>query len=150
MKNIIFKQSLLKLFMLMACCLTLSAFTTRMGLDKYEIYLNSKLIMKQYVNAPLNLKMLQLDKAGNDDHLRIIYTHCTNKGVGTDRIIAIQDEKGNVLKKWTFENTEQAMEIPVKELVQVEKQNKNSRLSLHYAAQELHEGDMLLVAVRFK
>lgn len=150
MKNIVFKQSMLQLFMLVACCLTLSAVTTHRGLDRYEIYLNSKLILKQDVNAPLNLRMLQLDKADSKDLLRIIYIHCTNKGQGTNRGIAIQDEKGNILKKWTFENTTQAMEIPVKELLQVEKQNSSSRLSLHYAAQELHEGDMLLASVRFK
>jgi len=150
MKNSTFKQSMLTLCMLIACCLTLSAFTAYRGLDRYEIYLNSKLIMKQYVNAPLNLRMLQLDKANNDDQLRIIYTHCTDKSVGTDRVIAIQDEKGNILKKWTFDNTTKAMEIPVKELLQVEKQNNSNRLSLHYTAQELHEGDMLLASVQFK
>lgn len=150
MKNIVFKQSMLKLFVLAACCLTLSAFTAHRGLDRYEIYLNSKMILKQYVNAPLNLRMLQLDKANSGDHLRIIYTHCTNKGIGTNRGIAIQDEKGNMLKKWTFDDTTQAMDIPVKELLQIEKQNSSNRLSLHYTAQELHEGDMLLASVRFK
>jgi hypothetical protein len=150
MKHTTFKQPLLKLLALVVLCLVVFGFTADRGLDRYEIYLNSKLILKQAVNAPLDIRKLQLDKANDDDQLRIFYIHCTNKGIGTGRSISIKDEKGNVLKKWTFKDADKGMEISVKELLQVEKQHKGKDLSLHYVAQQLAEGDMLLASVRFK
>jgi hypothetical protein len=150
MKHTTFKQPLLKLLALVVLCIAIFSFTANRGLDSYEIYLNNKLILKQAVNAPLVLRKLQLDKANENDLLRIVYVHCTNKGVGTGRSISIRDEKGDVLKKWTFKDEDKGMEISVKDLLQVEKQHKGSDLSLHYVAQELHEGDMLLASVRFK
>jgi len=150
MKHTTFKQPLYRLFALIVLCLSMFSFTAERGLDRYEIYLNNKLILKQAVNSPLNLRKLQLSNSQSDDRLRIFYTHCTNKGVGTGRSIAIEDEKGNVLKKWTFKDDDKGMEIPVKELLQVEKKNADRELSLHYVAQELHEGDMMLASVQFK
>lgn len=150
MKHTTFKQSLYKLLALVILCIAVFGFTAERGLDRYEIYLNNKLILKQAVNAPLSLRKLQLSNANSNDHLRIFYTHCTNKGVGTGRSIAIEDEKGNVLKKWTFKDDDKGMEIPVKELLQVEKKNADRTLSLHYVAQELHEGEMMLASVKFE
>jgi hypothetical protein len=69
---------------------------------------------------------------------------------GTGRSIAIEDGKGNVLKKWAFKDIEMAMEIPVKELLQVEKQYADKILSLHYISQELAERNMLLASVLFE
>ena len=121
-------------------------FTAKRGLDSYEIYLNNKLILKQTVNQPLNLRMLQLGMAKETDQLRITYTHCQIKGAGTDRSIALKDEKGNTLKKWVFANTtgsDLKMTIVVKELLQLEKKNAKHELSLHYSARELPKGETL-------
>ncbi len=150
MKHTTFKQPLLKLLALVVLCIAVFGFTANRGLDRYEIYLNNKLILKQAVNDPLVLRKLQLDKANEDDRLRIVYIHCTNKGVGTGRSIVIKDEKGDVLKKWTFKDDEKNMEISVKELLQVEKQHKGGDLSLRYMAHELYEPEMLLASVKFK
>lgn len=146
MKQIKFNQSFIKMFTLITLCFTTFSFTTKFGLDSYEVYLNSKLILKQTVNQPLNLRMLQLGKAKETDQLHIIYTHCQNKGVGTDRSIALKDEKGNTLKKWVFANTTNSdltMTVAVKELLQLEKKNVKHELSLHYSAHELPKGEML-------
>lgn len=150
MKHTTCKQPLYRLLTLVILCITMFSFTAERGLDRYEIYLNNKLILKQAVNAPLDVRKLQLNDANANDRLRIFYTHCTNKGVGTGRSIAIEDEKGNVLKKWTFKDDDKGMEIPVKELLQVEKKKTNSGLSLHYVAHELYEGDMMLASVKFE
>lgn len=150
MKHTTFKQPVLKLLALVVLCVAVFGFTRDMGLDKYEIYLNNKLLLKQAVNAPLNLRKLQLTNAGSNDLLRIFYTHCSNQGIGSGRGIAIKDEKGNVLKNWTFKDADKGMEIPVKELQQVEKENGDKELRLHYVARELHEGDMMLASLRFE
>lgn len=148
MKHKAFRQAFLKLSMLAAVCFTAFGFTANFGLDSYEIYLNNKLILKQFVNQPVNLRKLQLDKANDRDELLIYYKHCTMEGAGTGRSIAIKDESGKILKKWEFSNSkgsDAGMVIPVKELLALEKQRGHDGLSLHYTAQELPKGEMLAV-----
>lgn len=150
MKNVTVKHQLSSLLATIILCLTAFAFTPHRGLDRYEIYLNNKLILKQAVNAPVNLRKLELGKADNNGLLRIFYTHCSNNGMGTSRSIVIKDGKGDVLKKWAFKNADKGMEISVKELLQVERRNRDKAISLHYIAQELPDEDMLLASVRFE
>jgi len=132
------------MFALITLSLAALSFTSKMGLDSFEIYLNSTLLLKQSVNQPLNLRVLQLDKAKDNDELRIKYKHCTLPGAGTDRSITLKNEKGTVLKKWTFANTtgsDLSMVIPVKELLQLEKNNTQQDLSLHYSSKELSKSE---------
>lgn len=146
MQHTTFKQVFIKIFTLVTLCFITFSFTSKLGLDSYEIYLNNKLLLKQSVNQPLSLRKLQLDHANNNDQLRIYYKHCEGNGVGTGRSIVIRDKKGNILKKWEFANatgSNTAMVIRVKELLQVERNNTNHDLSIHYTAQELPKGEML-------
>lgn len=145
MKPII-KEAMIKMFALITLSFTVFSFTTKLGLDSYEIYLNNKLILKQSVNQPLSLRILQLGKANDNDQLRINYKHCTLEGAGTGRTIVLKDEKGNTLKKWAFTNasgSDLSMVIPVKELLQLEKNNADHELSLQYTARELPKGETL-------
>ena len=140
------KEAMIKMFALITLSFTVFSFTTKLGLDSYEIYLNNKLILKQSVNQPLSLRILQLSKANDNDQLRINYKHCTLEGAGTDRTIVLKDEKGNTLKKWAFTNasgSDLSMVIPVKELLQLEKNNADHELSLQYTARELPKGETL-------
>ena len=137
---------MIKMFALITLSFTVFSFTTKLGLDSYEIYLNNKLILKQSVNQPLNLRILQLSQANDNDQLRINYKHCTVEGAGTDRTIVLKDEKGNTLKKWVFTNasgSDLSMVIPVKELLQLKKNNADHDLSLQYTARELPKGETL-------
>jgi len=146
MKPVTFSQTLIKLFALIALCFTAFSFTAKLGLDSYEIYLNNKLILKQSVNQPLNLRVLQLDKTNDKDQLRIKYKHCTLEGAGTNRSIVMKDEKGNTLKKWSFDDATGAdlsMTISVKELLQLQKDHAQHELSLSYTARELPKGETL-------
>ena len=148
MKTIKFNQAFIKVFTLITLCITAFSFTTKFGLDSYEIYLNNTLILKQTVNKPLSLRTLQLDKAKETDQLHIKYTHCSNNGVGTDRSIALKDEKGNSLKKWVFANatgSDFKMTIAVKELLQMQKTHGDHELTLVYNARELPKGEVLAV-----
>ncbi|WPU90914.1 hypothetical protein SNE25_16465 [Mucilaginibacter sabulilitoris] len=146
MKKSTINQTFIKVFTLIAFSFAALGFTTRFGLDGYEVYLNNKLLLKQYVNQPVNLRVLQLDKAKDNDELRIKYTHCSNKGAGTGRSIALKDEQGNTLKKWAFADaagSDLSMVVPVKELLQLEKKNAGHELSLYYTARELPKSEML-------
>ncbi|MBS0027166.1 hypothetical protein ACTJJ0_11555 [Chitinophaga sp. 22321] len=146
MKSTTFHQAYTRLFALIMLCFTAFGFTNYVGLDSYEIYLNNKLVLKQSVNQPLNLRVLQLGSAAPTDLLRITYKHCHTPNTGTDRSIVVQDENGNTLKKWTFANahdTDVSMTIPVKELLRLEKDHAARDLSLHYASRELPKGETL-------
>ncbi|WP_300600442.1 hypothetical protein [Niabella sp.] len=152
MQSTTFNRPFIKLFTLVVCCFTVLSFTTKLGLDRYEIYLNNKLLLQQSVNQPLSLRKLQLSKAGDNDQLRIYYRHCHAPNTGTNRSISIKDEAGRLLKKWSFANVtgpDQGMVIPVKELLQLERAHKQQDLSLYYAAHEL-SGEETLAALQFK
>ncbi len=127
-----------------------SAFTTRFGLDSYEIYLNNKLVQKQYVNQPLNLRVLALENAKESDNLQIAYTHCMNKGTGTARSLTLKDEKGVALFKWKFADGNNArMAVPVKELIHWQKKKAGDELSIYYIAHESEKEEMIS-KIRFK
>lgn len=146
MQHVKINQSFVRKFTLITLCLASLSFTAKFGLDSYEIYLNNKIILKQTVNQPLSLRVLQLKEANENDQLRIIYRHCSVTGAGTDRSLILKDKKGNTLKKWVFANTsgsDLSMSIAVKELWNLEKANARQELSLHYTARELPAGEML-------
>jgi hypothetical protein len=153
MKKIRFCRAFMVLFTLITIGFATLGFTTRFGLDSYEIYLNNKLLLKQAVNQPLNLRVLQLDKAKETDQLQIVYSHCMrNNGPGTGRSVALKDESGNILHKWVFADASGAnlkMTIAVKDLLQLDKKNVNHALSLYYASTELEKGEMISM-IRFK
>lgn len=152
MKKIRIDRALMLLFTLITLSFASLSFTSRFGLDKYEIYLNNKLLLKQSVNQPLNLRVLQLDNAKESDQLQIVYSHCMrNNGPGTGRSVALKDENGNTLHKWVFADatgTSLKMTIAVKDLLQLEKKNASHKLSLYYASNELEKGEMLSM-IRF-
>lgn len=130
----------------MAVMLLVASFFTALagGVDSYEIYLNNKLLLRQLVTQPLSLKSLPLDKANPNDQLVIYYSHCGTIGKG--RKIAIKNEAGRVVKEWTFANasgTKTGMTIPVKEMLQLQKQYAKNQLSLYYSSEQLPEGRML-------
>ena len=147
MKKIKMNQAVISLFTMFILGFPAFSFTPKFGLDSYSIYLNDKLILKQWVNQPLDLRVLPLRSAQETDQLRIHYNHCTIKnGAGTSRSVALQDEKGKVVKKWEFADatgSDLTMTIVIKELLQLEKTHAKQELSLVYTARELPKGEML-------
>ena len=138
------KQNLLVVLLSFIFCF--SAFTAKAGLDSYEIYLNDKLLVKQYVNQPLSLDNLGLNASNMNDRLVIHYSQCNvpNK-LGKSRSILVKDAKGNTVKKWNFADAKDGntgMIIPVKELLQLEK-SALSKLSLFYTAEGHATGQLL-------
>lgn len=136
----------MKLFALVALCLTAFSFNTNVGLDSYEIYLNKQLLLKQSVNQPLSLRKLQLENAKDKDQIRIYYRHCAEPGAGNDRSITIKDEKGNTLKKWEFPNatgSDLSMVIPAKEILMLVKKNAQHDLCMYYSSKGLARAETL-------
>jgi hypothetical protein len=136
-----------KTFAAIVLFLTTFSFAAIAGGDTYEIYLNKKLVFKQRVlNASaIDLNSLQLTKANYNDELVIYYSHC---GVtGTGRSIEIKDDQNNVLKEWKYKDANSsntAMTIPVKEILELQKNNPKAVLNLYYfSSKYLPKGRML-------
>jgi len=145
MQQISFKRTLLAMPAFAMLCLTLFAFAPR-GVDSYEVYLNDKLLLKEYALKEVSLKSLHLENASASDRLVIYYTHCHTKTAGTGRSISIKDGQGRTLKEWKFADAKdgkKGMIIPVKELQALEKQHGGGQLTMHYAAAELPQGQLL-------
>lgn len=130
---------------LLILCLAFLAFIP-VGVDKYEVYLNDKLLLKEYAMKDISLKSLQLEKAKPSDQLTIYYTHCNSKAAGTGRTISVKDEKGQTIRQWKFADPgdgKAGMVISVKELQQLEKDHGKSQLTMYYASEQLPGGQLL-------
>jgi hypothetical protein len=123
---------------------TLLSFSTKMGGEGFEIYLNSKLVLQQYGNQMNTVKSLQLDQKSYDAELTIKYHHCGK--VGKDRTITIKDGQNKVLKQWHFTNTADAtnaMTCKVKDILDLQKKNGSTTINLYYSSSELPKGRLL-------
>jgi hypothetical protein len=142
MKRTLFNGMQAKALALATLLITALGFTATAGGDSYEIYLNNKLIQRQFLHQPIDIRSLSLDKANANDQLVIYYSHCGQ--TGKNRSITIKDEKGGILKEWKFADAtgRSGMSISVKELLQLQKKS-SGQLSLIYTSKELPKGQML-------
>jgi hypothetical protein len=147
MKYLSVKKSLIKacLFVFIACTAFMSS--AKAGLDYYKIFLGKKLIYERYLNKPLSLESLPISAADVNEMLTIYYydCHAPNK-TGSNRSIVLKDENGNRVKQWSFADAKgnsTGMAIPVKELLQLQKANKDHALALYYTAEGRADGEKL-------
>ena len=128
---------------LFAICAALSSFSTPSGGEGFEIYLNNKLVMQQFGSQMASVKAFPLDQRFSNDQLTIKYYHCGQ--VGKNRHITIRDGQNKVIKEWRFndDNKNAAMNCPVKEILNFQKGNEESKLGLYYSSSELPKGRQL-------
>lgn len=134
------KRTMAKALAILVFCVSFAGISAKAGGDGYEIYLNNKLILKQYAGQTVSLTSLELNPSNAKDQLVIYYTRCNAKdNSGKGRSITLKDRKGNTLKSWTFadmKDNKGAMVIPVKEILDLEKKNGESNLTIFYASQD--------------
>jgi hypothetical protein len=138
------KKSILKAGLLALACVSIFAFTGKKGGgDHFEILLNGKQVLFQYVHNSKSVQTLQLASTSPNDKLDIFYSHC---GVtGTGRSITIKDAENKELKTWRFANAsgkKTGMSCRLNELLGLQK-NKDGKLKLYYSSKEMPEGRML-------
>ncbi len=140
MKQTSAHRGLAKALAILIFFVSFAGISAKAGGDGYEIYLNNKLILKQYKGQSLSLTSLELNASNAKDQLVIYYTRCNAKdNSGKGRTITLKDKKGNTLKVWTFSDMKDnngAMIIPVKEILDLEKKNAESNLIIFYASQD--------------
>ena len=146
MKHSLLKKSLLKASLFIVFCLTAFVGTATAGLDHYEIYIGKKLIFKRALNQPLNLENLPISQANSNEQLVIHYYQCNAPDkLASNRVITLRDASGNKIKEWKFadaKGSDAGMSIPIKELLQLQKESKNS-LALFYSAEGKAQGEKL-------
>lgn len=127
------------IFMLGLCAFCFS-FTKKPGGDSFEIYLNGKQVIQQFVLAKKATATLNLSSSNGNDKIDVFYSHCGR--VGTSRVLTIRNEKGEPLKEWKFanENNKRSfMSFTRKEIPET----KTDGLRLYYSSKELPEGRLL-------
>lgn len=138
MKQLISASTILRTVFLLALSLPMLSATARGGIDSYSIYLNDKLIVRQSLGDPLDLKTLPISDKNVSDKLVIRYMQCNAPAqIGKNRVITLKNEEGKVIKEWRFKdlNGEAAdMVIPVKEILAIQKTD-NGALSFFYSAE---------------
>src|SRR5215203_2168436 len=89
------------LFALVILAMSWISFVPNPGGDHFEIYLNKKLVLQQYVGQNTSVKSLALDQRNINDQVEVFYSHCGK--LGSNRTMTIKEGK-TVLKQWRFAN----------------------------------------------
>jgi hypothetical protein len=116
------------------------------GIDSYEVYLDNKLLIRQSMAEPLDLKTLAISEANRSQKLVIKYVQCNAPNqTGKNRSISIRNESGKIVKEWKFKDAAgkgSVMEIPVNEVLALQK-NSQGNLALFYSADGMEKTQKL-------
>ena len=129
---------------LLVLATALFSFTSPMGGDVFQIYLNNKMVLQEYVHDSKGVKNLNMDNASLNDQITVHYSHCGT--IGKSRHIALKNDDGKVLRKWNFQDANgkiAGMTISVKDVVSVQKANGGNSVELFYSAKEMPRGKQL-------
>lgn len=142
------KKSLLMLFVLAAAS-TFYSFVSPAGGEGFEIYIDNKLVLRQFNQDMKNLKNFPLDASSAKSELKVKFYHCGM--IGKNRSLSLKDNKNTVLKQWHFSNEENknfAISIPVKEVLALQQKAGNATVYLYYSSKEAGNGRLLAGIVR--
>jgi hypothetical protein len=127
-----------------ALCTLLFSFSKIIGAHSFQVFLDSKLVLDQYVNLKSDVPSVLLDPADNHSQLIVKYSECGR--TVTSRTITIKDEKNQVLKDWRFEGVtagyKDPMTFAIKDIT-VLKQKGSNTLKLFYSSKEFPEGQQI-------
>ena len=129
--------------LLILICATLFSFSSKRGGDSFEIVLNGKRVLQQFVYASKGVQTIQLTQTSDNDKLDIYYNHCGQ--VGKNRYITIKNEKDEPIKVWKFADAVDkngVMSFKLKDVLSLRK-NKTDKLNLFYSSSELPAGRTL-------
>jgi hypothetical protein len=131
----------IKLLALLVICAGLFSFSSNMGGDHFEIFLNKKLVFREFVHMAKGVKSFELDQSNPDATLDVYYGHCGQ--TGKSRSIIIKDAQEHVLKQFNFSDANKYMTCKVKDLTKLQKKNSSNKIHLYYSSKELPKGKLL-------
>jgi hypothetical protein len=138
------KTGAAKLLALVVFSTVFSSFSSKMGGDSFEIFINKKLVVQQFVSHTSGVKSFQLDASNANYQVDVYYSHCGKSG--TSRNIIIKDGENHLLKEWHFSDASGSntpMSCKVKDLLNIGKTNGTSKLNIYYSSKELPKGRLL-------
>ena len=128
--------------MLVALFAVLSSFALP-GAHSFQLYVDSKLVVDQYVTRNTTIPKLTLDPAERNNEIILKYSECGRTVSG--RTLTIKDEQNNILKEWHFDGTTSGyadpMTLKVKDVVAL-KPNKGA-MKLFYTSNDFKEGQQV-------
>ncbi len=131
----------IKLLALLLICTALFSFSSNLGGDHFEIFLNKKLVFREFVHMAKGIKSFELDQSDPNATLDIYYGHCGQ--TGKSRSIIINDAQDHVLKQFNFSDAGKYMTCKVKDLTNLQKKNSSNKIHLYYSSKELPKGKLL-------
>jgi len=127
---------------LVALSFVLSSFAINAGSDSYEIYINAKLVLKDYVHGRKEVGTITLNRNSPEDAITVNYSHCGK--IGTSRSISLKDRDNKVLKEWRFADTQASKDLMAFKAEEIiSSASQHSGLSLIYSSKELPDGLVL-------
>jgi hypothetical protein len=142
----IFRSSWVNPLIWVTLCGALLSFTMRPGAHSFQVYLDNKLVLEQYVNSKNEIPKLPIDQSASQ--LVVKYNECGRTVSG--RSITIKDDKNKILKAWNFEGEtsgyKDGMSCKVKDIFAL-KQNGSNTLKLYYASKDFPEGQLVTTLV---
>lgn len=143
MKKII-SSSGFNMLMLSALCAVLFSFSVLPGAHRFQVFLDSKMVLDQYVNSKVDAPSLRLDPSAHHRQLIVKYSECGRTVSG--RKLIIQDKVGTPLKEWKFDGTSaglsEAMTCEVNDVLKL-KQKGSDELNLVYASSDFSRGQLI-------
>lgn len=129
---------------ILAAVLFSFTYPTGSGAHSVQFYLDSKLIVEQYLSSKTETPKLVLDPTEKYHQLIVKYNECGRTVTG--RSLTLKDNNNKVLKDWHFEGTStgysESMSCLVKDIVAL-KPKGNSMLKLYYASKDFPEGQQI-------
>lgn len=133
----------LKVFTGLALIASLSSFASLIGAEGFTMHLNNKLLVEHYFTSKSNTLVVSFEEATTKDQVVIYYNECGQ--IGIDRKLTLKDDAGQVLKEWSFTNSNVVgtpMTIQAKEILAFKKPNRSS-VTLTYNSKRVAEGRLL-------
>ncbi|MBI1768076.1 MAG: hypothetical protein HY015_10075 [Bacteroidetes bacterium] len=129
-------------------CAILFAFSPVPGAHSVQVYLDSKLVLDQYVNFKSDAPKLTLDPAEKYSQLIVKYSECGRTVTG--RALTLKDDHNKVLKDWRYDGAStgysESMSCSVKDIIAL-KQKGSNMLKLYYSSKEFPEGHQIAYLV---
>jgi hypothetical protein len=122
----------------------LFAFSTSPGAHSVQVYLDSKLVIDQYIQPKADAPKVTLDAAEKYSQLIVKYSECGRTVSG--RKIIMKDDNNKILKEWKFEGSskgfEEPMQCQIKDILALKQKGSNT-LKLYYSSNDFPEGQQI-------
>ena len=115
------------------------SFKDKKGGDIFEVYLNGKQMLQQFVLVDKSVKTLQLTSTSENDKIEVFYSHCGH--TGKSRVLTIRNEKNELIKEIKFADVanRSLMGFYRKDIPK----NKSGKMNLYYSSKELPTAKLL-------